>query len=123
MMSCTVFDDTGVALLELADQVGQADLEEAAGVINGYLDGHSQIDGLVVHAEFFPWWADFANQVQHLKLNRSHEQQIDRVAICSDSEMADLLPKIGAHFTGAEVRAYKGEEVSEAMHWVHGDEE
>lgn len=121
MMSCTLFDDIGVCLLEPAEQLTEADFVEATDTVDAYLVNHERLNGLVVHAEFFPWWADFAAMVAHLKFVRDHHRQINRVAICSDSEMADLLPKIASHFVAAEVRAYDGSQVSEAMHWVQGE--
>ena len=118
MISCTLFDDIGVCLLELAGQVTAQDLDEASQAVNEYLAKHQHFNGLVVHAEFFPWWADFAALVGHLKFSGNCHQTLVRVAICSDIDMAGLLPTIGDHFFAAEVRSYKDDQVSEAMHWV-----
>ncbi|MCV6603794.1 MAG: STAS/SEC14 domain-containing protein [Porticoccaceae bacterium] len=121
MISCSLFEDIGVCLLELAEHISEGDMQEARDQINEYLGSHPDLSGLVVHAEFFPWWSEFAALVGQLSFAGNHHQTLVRVAICSDVDVEDLLPAIGKHFFAAEVKSFKGDQVSEALHWAQGE--
>lgn len=121
MISCSLFDDIGVCLLELAEHVGEAEMQDVRKQVDTYLSQHPNLNGLVIHAEFFPWWAEFVDLIGELAFAGNRHQTLVRVAFCSDVDMEGLLPKVGEHFFAAEVKSYKEDQVSEAMHWAQGE--
>ncbi|MGS2724804.1 STAS/SEC14 domain-containing protein [Porticoccus sp. GXU_MW_L64] len=120
MISCSLFEDIGVCLLELGEHISEKNMHTARDQINEYLTSHPDLNGLVVHAEFFPWWSEFAEQIGQLSLNGNRHQTLVRVAICCDVEVEGILPAIGQHFFAAEVKVFKEDAVSEALHWAQG---
>ena len=121
MISCSLFEDIGVCLLELGEHISEKNMQDARDQINEYLDSHPDLSGLVVHAEFFPWWAEFAGHIKQLEFSGNRHQTLVRVAICSDVDVEDLLPTVREHFFAAEVKSFKEDQVSEAIHWAQGE--
>ncbi|UTW44834.1 STAS/SEC14 domain-containing protein [bacterium SCSIO 12696] len=121
MISCSLFEDIDVCLLELGEHISEKNMLEARDQINEYLGSHPNLSGLVIHAEFFPWWSEFAELVGLLSFNGNRHQTLVRVALCSDVGVEGILPQISEHFFAAEVKAYKEDQVSEALHWAQGE--
>ena len=53
---------------------------------------------MMVHAEFFPGWADFAALLSHLKFVRDHQSKIEKVAAASDIGYLRIIPSVVSHF-------------------------
>lgn len=62
----------------------------------------TMLAGLMIDAEAFPGWEDFAALLSHLKFVRAHHRRIKKVAASSDSAMLKFMPRIAAPFVSAE---------------------
>jgi hypothetical protein len=49
---------------------------------------------------------------------REHHRKIERVAIVTDSHVADIAQALGKHFTSAEVRHFPFLDEAKAMDWL-----
>lgn len=52
---------------------------------------------------------------------RGHHRKIRRVALCTDSAIGNVAPRVARHFVAAEVRAFKSAELELAMAWAAGE--
>ncbi len=118
MIDIDLDEATGIATIIPKDSLHVTDFEQAASIIDPYIKAHDHLNGLVIYAEEFPGWFDFAALISHFKFVRNHHQQITKVAAVSDATMLTILPDIADHFTAAEVRHFDYSRFDIAMGWI-----
>ena len=63
---------------------------------------------------------DFVRAAKAIDPQKGHHRKIARVALCTDSALGVVAPKIGRHFVAAEIRAFKSSEFESAKSWAAG---
>jgi len=51
--------------------------------------------------EKFPGWSNFNGMIEHIKFVKSHHRKIAKVALVTDSKIADVAESLGKHFVKA----------------------
>lgn len=110
-----------IAILTPRGALSADDFEEAAQVIDPFIEGRGSLDGLIIRTPDFPGWDSFAALLSHFRFVRDHHRQLSRVALVTDSELADMAEKIGRHFVAAEIRHFPYEQFDAAHAWVLSD--
>lgn len=108
----------GIALLRPKGKLRKEDFESLASQVDPFIEKHGSLAGLIIRAEKFPGWEDFAALVAHLKFVNGHHKDIKKVAIVSDSRVMPVVPKLANHFVSAEVKPFEYDELAEARSWV-----
>ena len=72
----------------------------------------------MVHAEFFPGWADFAAFLLHLKFVKDHQSKIEKVAAVSDSGFLRIIPSVASYFVKTEVKHFDYDDKDKALKWL-----
>jgi hypothetical protein len=111
-------ENDGILTVEPSARLAAEDFAALAAVVDGYLEKNEALAGLLIDAEAFPGWEDFAALLSHLKFVREHHRRIKKVAALSDSAMLKFMPRIAAHFVSAEVRHFATAERSAALDWL-----
>lgn len=76
------------------------------------------LNGLMIVTRDFPGYESFSDVLAHGEFIGEFRDRIEKVAVCTDSVVAGLLPVIGKVFTEAEVRKFDYEERDEADKWL-----
>src|SRR5574341_2234052 len=121
MLSVQFDEAKGIAVLEPQGALSKADFERAAKAIDPYIAKTGRLNGIVVHVEKFPGWDSFAAFASHLRFVKGHHRKIARVALCTDSALGKVAPRIGRHFVKAEIRAFRNAEFDLAKTWAAGE--
>lgn len=108
----------GILILTPDSPLESADFENVAQEIDPYVEQNGKLHGLMLDAESFPGWKDFAGLVAHLKFVKNHHQKIQKVALVSDSSLLSFAPKIASHFVQAEVKHFPRSQKENALHWL-----
>jgi hypothetical protein len=87
-------------------------------MVDPYIEQHGKLKGLLIHANNFPGWSDFAALVSHLRFVRDHHRQIERIAVATDSGVLSVLPRIASHFVAAEVQHFEYADRDAALRWL-----
>jgi len=103
--------------------LSQHDFVKAAVMVDPIVVKKGALAGVIIHAESFPGWHDFAALLSHFRFIRDHHQHIKKVAVVSDSSVLIIFPQIAAHFVSAEIKHFHYDAYDEAMAWVITDEE
>ena len=114
---------TGAAAWEDA-KIGMrhfASFERVAREVDPIIDRVGGLAGLVVVAEEFPGWDDFAAFTAHFRFVREHHRSIRRVARVTSSRFLSALPGLAGLFVDAEVKQFPLEQRAEAMTWAAGE--
>src|SRR6476659_2705420 len=75
----------GILVLRPRDRLEAADFERLAQEVDPYIEANGKLHGILLDAEAFPRWQNFAALVAHLRFVRDHHRMIEKVAVVSDS--------------------------------------
>jgi hypothetical protein len=110
--------EKGILVLEPKDELEAEDFQRVAAEVDPYIDEAGGLAGVVVIAEEFPGWDDFAALTSHFRFVREHHQKVRRVALVTESRFLLALPRIAKRFLDAEVREFAMSEREAALRWV-----
>ena len=71
--------------------------------------------GMLIHAEAFPGWENFAGLAAHIRFVRNHHQKIERVALVTDSPVARVAEAVAEHFIAAEIEHFPFADYEKAL--------
>ncbi|MDF7806932.1 STAS/SEC14 domain-containing protein [Pontiellaceae bacterium B12219] len=118
MLNVTLDKETGIALLEPHGALIQSDFENAARLIDPYVEATGKLNGLIIYTEKFPGWDSFAALVSHLKFVKNHQHEIKKVAFVTDSALGNMAEHMGKHFIAAEIKHFDFQALEAAKRWV-----
>jgi hypothetical protein len=118
MIHCELLRSQGVLTLRPQGALRAEDFVTLASTVDPYIEQHGELNGLMIEAQSFPGWNDFAALVSHVRFVRDHHRRIRRIAVVSDSKMLALAPKLASHFVSAEVRAFDTADRAAALAWL-----
>ena len=110
--------DEGILHVVPAAALEAKDFADLAQAVDPYLEEHGPLNGLVIEAESFPGWTDFASLISHFRFVKDHHRKIRKVAAVTDSDFLAILPSVASHFVDAQVRHFPFADKSEAMAWI-----
>jgi hypothetical protein len=96
----------------------KTDFEQLATLVDPYIQEQGGLRGLIIEASSFPGWQDLRAMIAHLRFVREHHRSIARVALVTDSFIADLTQHLASHFVAAEIRHFGIKELAAARAWV-----
>jgi len=114
--------DKGVLILEPRGELETGDFERLSAVLDPYLAEAGGLRGLMIVAEHFPGWDDFAALSSHLRFVKDHRRKVQKIAFVTDDRLLSVLPRISSQFLVAEARAFPMANRDEALLWV-GEED
>jgi hypothetical protein len=110
----------GILILRPTGRLEASDFQKLATEVDPYIEANGNLHGLLIDAEAFPGWADFAALLAHLRFVRDHHRKIQKVAVVSDSTFLTVAPKIATHFVQADLRHFAHSERDAALAWLRG---
>jgi hypothetical protein len=118
MIDAELFRDEGVLTVFPVGELSARDFAQLAALVDPYVETDGRLNGLMVIAEHFPGWADFAALAAHIRFVRDHHREIRRVAVVTDSTVLELLPALARHFVQAEIRQFPFDQRDAAFAWL-----
>jgi hypothetical protein len=112
----------GILVLKPTGRLEAADFENLARRVDPHIEANGKLHGLMLDAESFPGWEDFAALLAHLRFVRDHHRKIEKVAVVSDSTFLGVAPKVATHFVRADVRHFPRSQRDEALAWLRGED-
>ena len=94
------------------------DFARLAEEVDAYLEKEGELNGLLIEAESFPGWHDFAALLSHVRFVKEHHQKIRKVAAVTDSGFLAILPKVAGLFVKAEVKHFPYHDRAAALAWL-----
>ena len=118
MINAKLLRDEGILVVSPADKLGTTDFERLRLLTDPYIEKHGDLNGLLIDAETFYGWEDFASMLSHIRFVRNYHKKIERVAAVTDNGFLAILPKVADHFVAAEVRHYNYQDRDQALNWL-----
>lgn len=94
------------------------DFVEVAKAVDPHIEANGDLAGLIISAPSFPGWDSFGAMVTHFRFLRDHQKHIKKVAVVTDSHLADLAEHLGSHFVSAEIRHFPAGQIEQARQWI-----
>ena len=107
-----------ILILRPQGQLEAADFEKLSQQIDPDIEANGQLTGLMVDAESFPGWKDFAALIAHFKFVCDHHRRIQKVAVVSDGTFLTVAPRFAAHFVQADIRHFSSAQREAALAWL-----
>jgi hypothetical protein len=118
MLNYELLRDEGILVVTPSGPLEASDFQRLSRQVDPYIAEKGGLRGLMVCAESFPGWSDFAALIAHLKFVRDHHRAIAKVAAVTDSGFLSIAPRIASHFVKAEVRHFGYENREAALAWL-----
>jgi hypothetical protein len=108
----------GILVLKPHPPLEEKDFDGLNAAVNAYLEVHRKLHGVLIHSKYFPGWEDFGAFVAHMRFVGEHHNEVEFVALATDSLVAGILETLGNHFSSAEVRHFPLEDDGVALEWL-----
>jgi len=118
MIDIKLDENERVAVVQLLGKLSEEDFKLAAMTIDPYIEKAGKLHGVVLCSKDFPGWDSFSGFTKHMKFIKDHHKKVDRVAIVTDSKLANASEHIVKHFVSAEVQKFPYDQLEAAKKWV-----
>ena len=118
MLDYSILGPEGVLVLKPHAPLQQEDFADLSAAVSAYLTKHEKLHGALVYAKKFPGWEDMSGFSAHVNFVREHHTKVERIAVATDSIIANVAESIVKFFTPADVRRFHFAEFDEALAWV-----
>ncbi|MES2920591.1 MAG: STAS/SEC14 domain-containing protein [Verrucomicrobiota bacterium] len=118
MLTYQILEDDNLVVIEPMGPLSEDDFRDLTAAVDAHLERTERLKGILVHAKEFPGWKDFGGFASHLRFVRDHHRKIGKIAVASDSMLAEIAPKLASHFVNAEVRGFGYGEKEAALEWL-----
>jgi hypothetical protein len=120
MLEHTLDTENGILHAHPTSALQESDFAELASVVDPYLEGHGELKGVIIEAEGFPGWNSLGAMAAHFRFLRDHHRRIRKIAIVTDTHLADVAEKLGSHFVSASIKHFPAGHAAEAERWILG---
>ena len=124
MLNIEIDQKNDIAILSPDEKLSQEDFNNAANIIDPYLERVGRLNGLIIATRSFPGWASFAALVSHLSFVKDHHKKIAFIAFVTDSPIGNLAEHVASHFVSAQIKAFSFSDLDLAKKWIaenHGN--
>jgi hypothetical protein len=118
MLEFAILRPEGIVVLKPNASLSKEDFVGLSASVDAYLADHASIRGVLIHAEAFPGWENFAGFTAHIRFVHNHHQRIERVALVTDSPVARVAEALAKHFTAADIRHFPFADYEKALNWL-----
>lgn len=111
-------ENTGVLTVQPEGKLETQDFLTLSGVVDPFIEERGRLNGIIIVTEWFPGWEDFNGMLEHMRFVRNHHLKIAKVAIVTDSKIADVAELLGKHFVKASIKHFSFKELESAKGWL-----
>ena len=118
MITYALDEDQGVLTVKPEGQLAIHDFDVLRRAIDPFIETRGSLNGLIIATKTFPGWKDFSGMIAHMKFIRHHHREIAKVALVTDSRLADVAEILGTHFIKASIKHFSFSELESAKKWI-----
>ena len=107
-----------ILLVRPQSALDKNDFTELAKAVDPQIEANGDLAGLIISAPSFPGWESFGAMVTHFGFVRAHQRHIKKVAVVTDSHLADVAEHLGSHFVSAKIKHFPAGRLEQARQWI-----
>ena len=111
-------ENAGVLTVRPEGKLETQDFLTLSEVVDPFIKERGGLNGIIIVTKKFPGWEDFNGMIEHMRFVRNHHRKIAKVAIVTDSKIADVAESIGKHFVKASIKHFSFKELESAKGWM-----
>ena len=111
-------EEVGILIINPNGSLDVSDFDRLTQKVDTYLEKHSRLHAALIYTEDFPGWVNFASLISHLKFVRLHHQKIEKIALVTNTVLADAAEVLLSHFIKAELKHFAYSEYAQALEWT-----
>jgi stage II sporulation SpoAA-like protein len=119
-LSHRLLPESGVIVAEVSEPLRAQDFDALAATAQKWLETHDGLQGIVLHARKFPGWQNTAALRRHVRFVRDHQRKLGRIAVATNSRLAEVAPRVARHVVQPDVKAFGYDELDRAISWAAG---
>jgi pSer/pThr/pTyr-binding forkhead associated (FHA) protein len=108
--------------VRLHDALKKEDFDRLAKTVDPHIAKGQHVRGLVLEVSSFPGWSSVGAFVDHVRVVRDHQKQIDKVAIVTDSMLGTLAERLPGKLLSTKIRHFAEGDVEGAKRWIEGEQ-
>lgn len=113
-----LLEEQGVLIMQPGGELEAADFDRLSAHLDPYVANAGGLDGVMIVAQHFPGWDDFAALTSHVRFVREHHSKVRKVALVTSDRLVSAIPRFASRFVDAEIRAFPMSKRDEALLWV-----
>lgn len=106
--------------IRLHSAVSEADVLLLIPKVDAYLEHHKRLAGVMLISKDWASWDSFAALRATIIFLRDHHHRISRIALVTDSALAELIPIFASRFVDTVIRHFPYDEEPSAKAWLVG---
>ncbi|SPM26773.1 STAS/SEC14 domain-containing protein [Mycobacterium terramassiliense] len=118
MIAYELDSEHNILLVHPQSALDENDFTELAKAVDPQIEANGDLAGLIISAPSFPGWDSFSAVVTHFRFVRDHQKHIKKVAVVTDSHLADVAEHLGSHFVSATIQHFPAGQVEQARQWI-----
>jgi hypothetical protein len=118
MISYKFDEKEGILTILPEGKLENQDFVKLSQAVDPFIEEQGSLRGLIIVTKTFPGWKDFSGMIEHMKFVRGHHREITKVALVSDSKIADLAESVGKHFIKMTIKHFPFAEEESARNWI-----
>ena len=107
-----------ILLVKPESALEKNDFVQLAQAVDPQIEESGDLAGLIISASSFPGWDSFGALVTHFRFVRDHHKHVKKIAVVTDSHLADVAEHLGSHFVSAEIQHFPAGQVEQARQWI-----
>ena len=119
MISFELDRTTGVLTVRPQGRLEVQDFQALSETVDPFIEEKGRLAGLIIVTENFPGWKDLGGLLEHFKFVHGHHREIARVALVTDTKIADVAQLFGKHFVKASIKHFAFADLESAQIWVN----
>jgi len=108
----------GILVLKPHAPLSKGESDRLTAAVDAYLSDHARLHGVMIQSKLFPAWETFAGFTAHMRFGAEHHKKVERVALVTDSKVADIVESLGKYFISADVRHFPFGDETKALGWL-----
>jgi hypothetical protein len=118
MISYDLDKSTGVLTVRPEGKLESQDFQRLSQTVDPFIEEKGRLNGVIIVTEKFPGWKNFDGMIEHMKFVRSHHAEIAKVALVTDTKIANVAELLGKHFVKASIKHFSASEIESAKNWI-----
>ena len=111
-------ENAGVLTVRPEGKLERQDFLTLSEVVDPSIEKRGGLNGIIIVTKKFPGWEDFNGMIEHARFVRNHHGKIAKVAIVTDSKIADVAESLGKHFVKASIKHFSFKDYESAKIWM-----
>ena len=104
--------------IRLHNAVSEADILLLIPKVDEYLEHHKRLAGIMLISKDWAGWESFAALRATMTFLSGHHNKISRIALVTNSVLADLIPLFAGRLVNTTIRHFRYEDEASAKIWL-----